>query len=195
MPDKDDSFLFMPGNTRVIIIFKLFVSTMTRLILVRHGETIENEQHIMQGQTQGILNATGQRQARELRESLKAEKIDIYISSDLARAVETCRILAEDTQAEVVTTPLLRERDWGGFTGRYIPDLKDEPWPDDIETIDDLKVRATKLLETIKEQYPDKTVLAVGHGIINKAIQSVYHGKPMNEIPRMSNGEARTLML
>ena len=76
----------MPGNTRVIIIFKFFVSTMTRLILVRHGETIENEQHIMQGQTQGTLNATGQRQARELRESLKAEKIDIYMSSDLARA-------------------------------------------------------------------------------------------------------------
>ena len=168
---------------------------MTRLILVRHGETIENEQHIMQGQTQGTLNVTGQRQARELRESLKAEKIDIYMSSDLARAVETCRILAEDTQAEVVTNPLLRERDWGGFTGRFIPSLKDEVWPDDIESLDELLSRARRFLSFIKEEYPGKKVLAVGHGIINKAIQAVYFDKTMKEIPRMMNAEVRTLEL
>jgi len=38
-------------------------------------------------------------------------------------------------------------------------------------------------------------VLAVGHGIINKAIQAVYHRKPMSDIPRMENAEVRTLVL
>ena len=168
---------------------------MPRLILVRHGETIENERHIMQGQTHGSLNDTGRRQAEQLREDLLAERIDVYISSDLNRAVETCRILAEGTGKEVITTPLLRERDWGGFTGRYIPDLKDEPWPNDIETIETMKARAARFLDMIKTEYPGKTVLAVGHGIINKAIQSVYHQKPMPEIPRMSNAEPRALIL
>ena len=168
---------------------------MTRLILVRHGETIENEQHIMQGQTQGTLNATGRQQARQLKEALQGEAIDVFMSSDLARAMETCSIIAEDSGKDIVVTPLLPERNWGRFTGRYIPDLQDEPWPDDIETIEEMKARATKLLETIKQQYPHKTVLAVGHGIINKAIQSVYYHKTMPEIPRMSNAEARTLML
>ena len=168
---------------------------MTTLYLVRHGETVDNVNQIMQGQTQGRLTANGIAQAQEVRDRMTSESFAAIIASDLKRSVDTATIIAEPHHLDVVQTPLLRERDWGGFTGRYIPDLKDEPWPDDIETIDDLKVRATKLLETIKEKYPDKTVLAVGHGIINKAIQSVYHGKPMNEIPRMSNGEARTLML
>jgi len=95
----------------------------------------------------------------------------------------------------VVTTPLLRERDWGGFTGKYIPDLENQTWPDDIESLEELKSRARNFLTWLKVTYPDKTVLAVGHGIINKAIQSVYFRKPMNEIEKMTNAEVRVLML
>ncbi len=47
----------------------------------------------------------------------------------------------------------------------------------------------------MKENYENKTVLAVGHGIINKAIQSVYHNKPMNEIAVMKNADVRILEL
>lgn len=94
-----------------------------------------------------------------------------------------------------MTTPLLRERDWGGFTGRYIPDLKDAVWPDDIETIDALKERAARFLEYVRSSYPSSVVLAVGHGIINKAVQSVYYGKEMKDIPPMSNAEVRRLVL
>ena len=90
---------------------------------------------------------------------------------------------------------LLRERDWGSFTGRYIPDLKDEVWPDDIETLEQMKARARRFLDYVREHYQGKTVLAVGHGIINKAIQSVYTGKPMNEIQKMANCEVRVLEL
>ena len=90
---------------------------------------------------------------------------------------------------------LLRERDWGSFTGRYIPDLQNEVWPDDIETLDAMKARARRFLDFVRDNYPGKTVLAVGHGIINKAIQSVYLGKPMNEIQKMTNCEVRVLEL
>jgi probable phosphoglycerate mutase len=167
---------------------------MTTLYLVRHGETVDNQRQIMQGQTQGKLNETGIRQAEELREKLAGEGIDVYVSSDLYRSIETCRIIMGEG-ANMITTPLLRERDWGGFTGRYIPELKDEVWPDDIETLDALKKRAQCFLNFIRESYPESKVLAVGHGIINKAIQSVYFDKPMNEVPRMMNAEVRVLML
>ncbi len=90
---------------------------------------------------------------------------------------------------------MLRERDWGSFTGRYIPDLKDEAWPDDIETLDAMLERAGRFLSFIKTQYPGKTVLAVGHGIINKAIQAVFYGKQMPQVERMLNCEVRTLEL
>lgn len=168
---------------------------MTTLLLTRHGETVDNAAQIMQGQTQGRLNAKGEEQARELAARLAGRKIDAFVASDLKRAIDTCRIVAEAHGKKVVTTPLLRERDWGGFTGRFIPDLKDEPWPDDIETLDAMKRRALDFLSFIRREYEGQTVLAVGHGIINKAIQSVYWNKEMRDIERMMNAEVRELSL
>ena len=168
---------------------------MTTLILVRHGETVDNVNQIMQGQTQGQLTAQGLLQAHRLAESLRSEPIDVFVSSDLKRSVDTCRVVAEAHGKDVVTTPLLRERDWGSFTGRYIPSLKGETWPDDIESLEALKHRARRFMQYITDNYPGLTVLAVGHGIINKAIQAVYYDKPMNEIPRMENADVRRLMI
>ena len=149
----------------------------------------------MQGQTQGELNENGVQQAREFSEQLKNKEIDIILASDLKRSIDTARIIAEPHQLEVLTTPLLRERDWGSFTGRFIPDLKGEVWPDDIETLEDLLSRAGEFIAYVKQTFPGKKVLAVGHGIINKAIQSYYYQKPMNEIQRMQNAEVRILEL
>ena len=168
---------------------------MTTLYLVRHGETVDNANQIMQGQTQGKLNENGIQQARELSEQWKDKAIDIILASDLKRSIDTARIIAEPHRLEVLTTPLLRERDWGSFTGRFIPDLKGEVWPDDIETLENLLSRAGEFIAYVKQTFPEKKVLAVGHGIINKAIQSYYYQKPMNEIQRMQNAEVRILEL
>ena len=167
----------------------------TILYLARHGETVDNANQIMQGQTQGELNENGLRQARELSEQWKDRDIDIVMASDLKRSVDTAVIVAAPHGLEVVTTPLLRERDWGGFTGRFIPELKNEVWPDDIETLENLLSRAGEFIAYVKKTYPGKKVLAVGHGIINKAVQAVYFEKSMSEIPRMSNAEVRELVL
>lgn len=168
---------------------------MTRLYLVRHGQTIDNVRQILQGQEQGQLTEEGIRQAEETRDKMKDTPIDVFVASDLKRAVDTCRIIAAPHHKEVETSPLIRERDWGDFTGKYIPDLADAKWPDNVESIERMKSRARNFLTWLKTAYPDKTVLAVGHGIINKAIQSVYLNKPMNEIPKMTNAEVRVLML
>ena len=167
---------------------------MTTLYLVRHGETVDNANQIMQGQTQGELNENGVQQAREFSEQWKNKEIDIILASDLKRSIDTARIIAEPHQLEVLTTPLLRERDWGSFTGRFIPDLKGiKPWPDDIETKEQMYDRAGRFLDFICDNYPSSQVLAVGHGIINKAIQAVYWHKEMHEIEKMKNAEVRVL--
>ena len=166
----------------------------TTLYLTRHGETVDNARQLMQGQTQGQLNDVGVEQAEQLRERLAGTYFDAYVASDLKRAIDTARILA-GPQQPIDTTPLLRERDWGSFTGRYIPDLKGEVWPDDIETLDDLLARAGRFLDFVRTRYQGKTVLAVGHGIVNKAIQAVYYGKQMRDVERMTNCEVRILEL
>lgn len=170
----------------------------TILLLARHGETVDNVNRIMQGQTPGRLTPHGEEQARALARELAGRRIDVFVSSDLKRAVDTCAIVAAGhgvPREAIVQTPLLRERDWGSFTGRYIPDLKDAVWTDDIETVDAMRRRAASFIELIRSRYAGKTVLAVGHGIINKAIQSVFYGKPMPEILPMQNAEVRTLPL
>ena len=166
---------------------------MTTLYLARHGETIDNANKIMQGQTQGRLTDNGRKQAAELADRLSAVHLDAIISSDLRRAIDTASTVAAPRGLAVTTTPLLRERDWGSFTGRYIPSLKGEAWPDDIESLERLQARAANFLSFVKQNFDGKTVLAVGHGIINKAIQAVHFGKQMNEVARMENAEVRVL--
>lgn len=165
----------------------------TTLFLVRHGETVDNARQIMQGQTQGCLNEKGREQALQVAQRLANEKIDAIVASDLQRAIQTAEIIAAPHGLPVITIPLLRERDWGSFTGRFIPDLKGEVWPDDIESESVLLQRAADFLQYMTATYPDKRVVAVGHGIINKAILSVYAGCTMREVQRMMNAEVRIL--
>jgi probable phosphoglycerate mutase len=166
---------------------------MTTILLVRHGETVDNARQIMQGQTQGELNEQGREQALKVAERLSSEPIDAVVASDLHRAIQTAEYIAMPHGLPVTTTKLLRERDWGSFTGRFIPDLRGEVWPDDIESENTLLERARSFLIYITTTYPDKRVVAVGHGIINKAILAVYAQCPMREVQRMMNAEVRVL--
>ena len=166
---------------------------MTTIFLVRHGETVDNARQIMQGQTPGELNEQGREQARQVAERLATEEIDAVVASDLHRAIQTAEYIAEPHHLPVVTTPLLRERDWGSFTGRFIPDLRGEVWPDDIETEEAMMQRAHDFLKKMTATYEGKRVVAVGHGIINKAILAVYASCSMKEVQRMMNAEVRVL--
>ena len=165
----------------------------TTIFLVRHGETVDNARQIMQGQTQGELNEHGIEQATQVAERLAGETFDAVVSSDLHRSIQTAEIIARPHGLTVSTTPLLRERDWGSFTGRFIPDLRGETWPDDIESEEALLLRARSFLIYITTTYPGQRVVAVGHGIINKAILAVYAQCPMREVQRMMNAEVRIL--
>lgn len=165
----------------------------TIIFLVRHGETVDNARQIMQGQTQGELNARGREQALQVARRLAAEHLDAVVSSDLRRAIQTAEIIARPHGLTVSTTPLLRERNWGSFTGRFIPDLRGEVWPDDIESEEELLMRARSFLIYMTATYPGCRVVAVGHGIVNKAILAVHAQCAMRDVQRMMNAEVRIL--
>ena len=97
---------------------------MTRLTLVRHGETYQNFTHRVQGQdpTQGRLTAHGVRQAELLGQALAARHFDIGYCSTLERAVLTMGMLLLKRPGER-TLPLvfaeeLREIHLGILHGR-----------------------------------------------------------------------------
>ncbi len=168
---------------------------MTTLYLVRHGETEENVNHILQGHLPGHLSAKGIEQLQTLREELLPIHFDAVVCSDLTRCVDSTRILTENRKLSITYTALLRERDWGSFTGRNIQDIQHTTFPGDVESVEDLLTRAGHFLQFIRENYEGKTILVVSHGLFCRAIRSACTHIPMKDIDRMQNATYRILTL
>lgn len=62
------------------------------IYIVRHGETDENRQGIMQGHQNTLLNSEGLAQAQRVADALKSTPFDIAFSSDLSRATKVIMI-------------------------------------------------------------------------------------------------------
>lgn len=169
---------------------------MTKLYLLRHGETEENVRHILQGHMPGTLTAQGIDQTKEAVEQLRSTAFDVCVCSDLKRCVDTASvILGELGDIPVVYTSLLRERDWGSITGAVVDKNSWIDMPDDVESLPALRARAKVFLEYVKSTYPGQTVLVVSHGFMLRIIQAVFHGVEHKEIVPMGNAECRQLEL
>ena len=82
-----------------------------RIYVVRHGETEENRQKIVQGHLDTSLNSEGERQSDLLAKALKDVPFDACYSSDLQRAVQTAkRVLVHHSGVELQTQLAVRER-------------------------------------------------------------------------------------
>jgi len=90
----------------------------TRVWLVRHGETDWNKAGRFQGHTDIVLNDAGRAQARAVVERLRGLDVARITSSDLRRARETAEIIAAELPATLTDfDPDLRERSYGAFEG------------------------------------------------------------------------------
>jgi len=107
---------------------------MTELILIRHGETDWNRELRFQGQLDVPLNATGLEQARRVAERLAGEPLDALFSSDLQRALQTARALAQRAgHDEPLLEAGLREQHFGMVEGLRVPEIQQrypQAWPD-----------------------------------------------------------------
>lgn len=102
---------------------------MTRLVLVRHGQTVANVERRIQGQGGAGLSQVGAEQAERTAAWLAGLHPDaVVVSSDLQRSRETAAPIAARVGREVVTDEGLRERDFGEWTDRLVSELSG-PWP------------------------------------------------------------------
>ena len=96
----------------------------TRILAIRHGETDWNVDSRVQGHLDIGLNDAGRAQARRLASALAAHApIGHIYSSDLSRALDTARAVADATGAPLTATAALRERCFGHLEGRTFAEV------------------------------------------------------------------------
>ena len=93
------------------------------VLIARHGETTWNLERRMQGHRDVPLTAVGVAQAHRLAERLRTAGLARIVSSDLVRAAETARIVAEAIGLPVTTDPALREQSLGAWEGKTFADV------------------------------------------------------------------------
>lgn len=94
---------------------------MTRFLIVRHGETLWNREHRIQGHRNSVLSDTGARQALAAAQRLRGEGVVRLVSSDLGRTLQTAQPIVDATGLALETDERLRERSFGEFEG-FTPD-------------------------------------------------------------------------
>jgi probable phosphoglycerate mutase len=94
----------------------------TNVLLIRHGQSKGNAERRFGGHTATPLSARGRNQAEATARTLKSESLTAIYSSDLARAMETAKPLANMTGLTVQSTNAFRERDVGVMEGLTFED-------------------------------------------------------------------------
>jgi len=150
----------------------------TQLIIVRHGQTQWNLKLIRQGHLDSPLTEKGIAQAKALGERLAREVFTALYSSDLGRAIQTAKMVAETTGHKVVTDARLRERHLGIFQGLNGDQIK-EKHPEEYrlhrtmgpsyvipggESVEQQVARNVAYLTEIAANHLGETIVVVTHG-------------------------------
>jgi broad specificity phosphatase PhoE len=152
----------------------------TRILVVRHGQSEWNADGRWQGQENPPLTQLGRDQAREAAGAIGA--VEAVYASPLDRATTTAVIVAEQLGiGPVMMSPGLMERhagEWQGLTRDQIEqafpgylDAGTRPpgWEDD----DEVEARVLAALSDIADRHPEGEVLAVAHAGVIYAIERI----------------------
>ena len=104
------------------------MTSATRVVAVRHGETDWNVEARFQGHLDIPLNVTGRWQVARMAQALVDEGIAAIYTSDLSRAVQTAEALGEALSLPVVIDTRLRERSFGVFQALTFAEVEAR-WP------------------------------------------------------------------
>lgn len=102
---------------------------MSVIHLVRHGEAVGNDEHRFIGQSDVPLSEAGHAQAKQVALRLASLGAEAIVASDLIRAVDTARPLADITGLPIQTDPRLREISNGEWTNLLASEIEAE-WPE-----------------------------------------------------------------
>ncbi|NNE99731.1 MAG: histidine phosphatase family protein [Pyrinomonadaceae bacterium] len=149
----------------------------TRLYLIRHGQSAKNVEGRFGGHSLTPLSELGVSQAEITAKTLKKEKISVIYSSDLPRAIETAKPASKLLDVYLNKTKAFRERDVGVLEGLTFNEAK-EKYPRDYhdlvcrninekitdgESYRELLKRATGALSEVLSAYRGKRIAIYSH--------------------------------
>ncbi len=150
-----------------------------RLLLVRHGETVWNQENRWQGHADTPLSETGHDQARRLARQLRAagRRIQALYTSDLSRAYQTAEILGAVLGVTPRHTRAWREMDigtWSGLTTAEVIAQHAEEWErlragEDVprgggETFAHFQGRLLQSVEELVLEHSGEQIVIITHG-------------------------------
>lgn len=156
---------------------------MTRLYLVRHGETEWNKASKIQGRTDTELSDYGLEQAEKLARSLSGEAINVIYTSSLQRASKTAEIIACSRNCSILKSDEYHEIRLGPWEGMTIDEIQEKygehlmAYREDpanfrlpgAETFDQLTGRTYNAILEIVKRHSGSNILLVSHGTTIKA--------------------------
>ena len=163
---------------------------MTRIILVRHGQTPWNLDKIFRGSRDIPLNDQGREEARLGGEWLQGETIHAAYASPLSRARDTAHAIARHHNLVVADLPGLTDLCYGDWEGVALAEVKVryaelyrqwETAPHTVrfplgETLDEVKTRALNAVEEVAQRHPGQVVLLAAHRAVNKVLIAAFIG-------------------
>jgi len=137
--------------------------------LIRHGETEWSLSGQHTGRTDLPLTAAGERHAAEIGRYLGGRPFALVLTSPLQRARETCKLAGYGDVAQL--EPDLQEWDYGAYEGRTSAQIQESVpdwtiWMSPVpqgETIQQVAVRATRIIERASKAGGDVALFAHGH--------------------------------
>lgn len=172
---------------------------MQQIHIIRHGQSVANQQRIIAGQHESPLSDLGVEQAHAAAASARHFEFDTIVSSPMSRARQTAEIIATHNGIaldEIIFMPELKERHLGELEGKSYDstpfgsgNVEDAEGAKDIEPIDHLYKRAEVALEKIYE-LPGRHILVVCHNGVGRMLRTIASGgKPLEiyDQPRMEN--------
>jgi uncharacterized phosphatase len=142
---------------------------MTKICMIRHGETDWNAAGRIQGSTDIPLNQKGMEQAGRCRDALKAGDWDVIITSPLIRAKQTAAIINETLGLELIEMADFAERFFGDAEGMTLEErlalYPNREYPNQEDRLAFSK-RVVEGIHKINENFEGKRVLLVAHGAV-----------------------------
>jgi phosphoserine phosphatase len=163
---------------------------MTRLIVIRHGETNWNVEGRYQGQADPRLNQRGLKQACALVDDLRGVGLNVLYSSPLQRASQTALTLALELGVDLRHDRRLMEINQGEWEGRRRSRLEQlypgllkkweaDPWsvsPPGGETVSQVQARIHAALDDILAMYAGRCIGLVTHRVPIVLVKMRYQG-------------------